>query len=47
MELFLFNKETYEVEVAPEVTLMKPFKKIIARDRSQSKNKAKAELAYI
>lgn len=47
MNLFLLNKSTYEVDINPEALLLKPFHKILARDRSQQKKKAKAELAYV
>lgn len=47
MNLFILNKETYEVEISPEAMLIKVFKKILARDRSISKQKAKAELGYM
>ena len=47
MNLFTLNKETYEVEISPELLLIKVFKKILTRDRSKSKQKAMAEFAYI
>lgn len=47
MNLFIFNPTTYEVDVNPEAALLTPFKKIIKRDKSNLKARAKAELAYI
>ena len=47
MNLFLMNPTTFEVDINPEALLLKPFHKILARDRSINKKKAKAELAYI
>jgi len=47
MNLFILNKTTYDVDVSPEALILKPFSKILARDRSINKKKAKAELAYI
>lgn len=47
MQLFELDSTTYEVKVAPEALLLKPFKLIYARDRSKGKGKAIKELAYI
>jgi len=47
MNLFILNKSTFEIDISPEVVLLKPFNKIIKRDRSKLKNKAKGELAFI
>lgn len=43
----LFKYEGFRVTVEPEVLLLKPFKKIWDRDRSENKNKALSELAFI
>jgi len=47
MNLFILNRDTYEVDIDPTLTLINPFKKIIDRDKTLLKKKAKAELAYI
>jgi len=47
MKLFEFNKLTWEVEISSEVVLLEPFKKIIDRDKSKTKDTAKKELALI
>lgn len=43
----LFKYEGYKIIIEPEVLLLKPFKQIWNRDRSQSKEKANMELAFI
>lgn len=45
--LFIFNPADFSVDINPELTFIAPFKKLINRDRSKYKDKAKAELAYI
>lgn len=47
MQLFLFNQSTFEVDVSPEITQIKPLNKLVTRDKSVLKLVAKAELAYI
>lgn len=47
MNLFIFNPSTYEVDIAPEAALLKPFSVLIKRDKTKLKTKVKAELAYI
>lgn len=43
----LFKLEAYELKVEPEALLIKPFKKIWTRDRSETKQKALMELGFI
>lgn len=43
----LFKYDSYKITIAEEALLMKPFKAIWNRDRSQSKEKALAELGFI
>lgn len=43
----LFKYEGYKITIEPEALLLKPFKKIWQRDRSQSKEKAMMELGFI
>lgn len=45
--LKLFKYEGYKVTVSEEALLLKPFKLIWNRDRTQSKERALSELAYI
>lgn len=45
--LFIFNPTDYSVEISPELTFITPFRKLINRDRSKYKKRAKGELAYI
>lgn len=47
MNLFIFNPTTYEVDINPEAVTLKPFNKIVKRDKTKLKVKAKAEFAYI
>lgn len=47
MTLRLFRLEGYRLIVEPEALLLKPFKQIWNRDRSQSKDKAMLELGFI
>ena len=47
MNLFILNPVTFEVDISPEVTLLKFANKIIDRDKTKDKKKAKAELAFI
>ena len=43
----LFKYEGYEVKVAPEALLLKPFKKLWPRDKSKTKDKATQELSFL
>ncbi len=43
----LFRYEQYKVTISEEAFAMKPFKQIWNRDKSQSKDRAIAELSYI
>ena len=43
----LFKYEGYKIVVEPEALLLKPFKLIWNRDRTQNKNKATMELGFI
>ena len=43
----LFRYEGYKIVVEPEALLLKPFKQIWQRDRTQSKDKAMMELGFI
>lgn len=43
----LFKYENYEVVVAPEALLLKPFKKLWDRDKSKSKDKAIQEMSFL
>lgn len=43
----LFKYEGYNVVISPEALMLKPFKKIWERDKTESKNKAKTELSFI
>lgn len=43
----LFKFEQYKVTISEEAFCLKPFKQIWNRDKSQSKDKANAELAFI
>ena len=43
----LFKYEGYEVRVAPEALMQKPFKRLWDRDRSKSKENAMNELALL
>ncbi len=43
----LFKYEGYKVVISEEALLLKPFKKLWDRDRSNSKNKALSELAFV
>lgn len=43
----LFKYEGYKVVVSPEALILKPFKKIWERDKSENKAKALSELAFI
>ena len=47
MKLFELNRLTYEIEISPEALLLEPFKRIIDRDKSKTKDMAKKELAFI
>jgi hypothetical protein len=47
MKLFELNRSTYEIEVAAEALLLSPFKKIVDRDKSKTKDTAKKELALV
>lgn len=43
----LFKYESYRITISEEALLLKPFRKIWNRDRSQSKEKALLELGFI
>ena len=43
----LFKYEGYEVRVAPEALLLKPFKKLWDRDKSKTKEKAMLEFGFL
>ena len=43
----LFKYEGYEVRVAPEALILKPFKKLWDRDKSKSKERAMEELSFL
>ena len=43
----LFKYEGYKINIEPEALLLKPFKRIWDRDKSQSKDKAMMELGFI
>ena len=47
MNLFEFNDSTGLPDIDPIVLEMKPFKALVARDKSKGKIKAKTELAFI
>ena len=47
MKLFELNRLTYEIDIAPEALLLEPFKRLIDRDKSKTKDMAKKELALI
>ena len=47
MKLFELNRLTYEIEISPEALLLEPFKRIVDRDKSKTKDMAKKELAFI
>lgn len=47
MRLFKLNKDTYNVEIDEGALLLAPFRVIWNRDRSQKKEKAVKELAYV
>ncbi len=41
MKLFELNRQTYEVEIAAEALLLAPFKKLVDKDKSKTKDLAK------
>lgn len=43
----LFKYEGYKIVIEPEALMLKPFKKIWMRDKSQSKDKAMMEFGFI
>lgn len=43
----LFKYEGHRVVISPEALILKPFKRIWERDKSEDKNKALSELAFI
>lgn len=43
----LFKYEGYEVRVAPEALLLKPFRKVWDRDKSKGKERAMQEMAFL
>jgi hypothetical protein len=47
MKLLELNKNTYEVEIAPEAAAIGVFSILIKRDKSKNKEVVKKELAYI
>ena len=47
MKLFELNRLTYEIDIAPEALLLEPFKRIVDRDKSKTKDMAKKELALL
>lgn len=47
MKLFEFDKNSYEVRFSEEAILLTPFKKIIARDKTKSKDLAVKELSFV
>lgn len=46
MNLFVFSRDTYEVDVAPEALMLEPFKEV-ARKNKNNHNLTKKELAFI
>jgi hypothetical protein len=47
MQLFLFNSSTFQIEISPLVTQLKPLNAIVLRDKGKIKTKAIAELSFI
>lgn len=47
MQLFTFDKHSYNVRISEEVLLLKPFKAIFDADKSKSKDQALNEFAFI
>ena len=47
MRIFEFSKESYEVRISEEVAVLTPFKKILSRDKSKSKDLAVKELSFV
>jgi len=47
MNLFQFNKSSFEVEISPEVLTIDKFKTIVNRDKNKNKSKAIKELSLI
>ena len=47
MKLFELNRLTYEVEISSETLLLEPFRKLVDRDKSKTKETAKKELSLI
>jgi hypothetical protein len=43
----LFRYENYEVRVAPEALMLKPFKKLWTRDKGKTKDKGLQELSFL
>lgn len=43
----LFAYEGYEVRIAPEALLLKPFKRLWSRDKSKTKDQANMEFAFL
>lgn len=43
----LFRYEGYEVRIAPEALVLKPFKKLWDRDKSKDKSKAMSDFAFL
>lgn len=47
MSFFIKNNDTLEVEITGEALQLKPFIKLVNRDKTKLKKKAKAELVYV
>lgn len=47
MNLLQYDKENYNVTFSPELLLLLPFKKIIERDKSKTRELAKKEIGFI
>lgn len=47
MNLIEFDKENYSVKYSPQLLTLKPFKKLIDRDKSKGKEKAVKEISFI
>lgn len=43
----IFKYDNYEVKVAPEALMLRPFKNLWTRDKSKDKSKAQDELAFL
>ena len=47
MNLIEFDKENYSVSYSPQLLTLKPFKKLIDRDKSKNKERAVKEISFI